>query len=219
MGDPIPFGLSPREAWFSHVPAIPYRRHIRQGDPPRAAGTASIGAQVESILGYADAAFIDDPQLWASRIHPDDLGRVLAAWRQTGEVGDRYHLTYRMIARNGRVVQVLDDAGVAEDPVTGVRSWVRRRRRDDRSGGRPGYAGGRGEVPPAGRADPGGHLHRRGARGRPDGPLPRLHQPADRSTTSSATRPRSGLPIPTSGTTSRTPRTSRRRRPERAAPS
>jgi hypothetical protein len=123
MDDPIPPGVSPREAWFSHVPAIPYVRHIRQSDPPRAAGTASIGAQVESILGYADAAFIDDPQLWASRIHPDDLGRVLAAWRQTGEVGDRYHLTYRMIARDGRVVQVLDDAGIAEDPVTGVRSW------------------------------------------------------------------------------------------------
>jgi PAS domain S-box-containing protein len=114
--------LAPEE-WFAHVPAIAYVRRIQRSEPPRAGETTYISSQVEAILGYPGAAFLADPQVWASLIHPDDLGRVLAAWRRTSEVGDRYHLTYRMIARDGRVVQVLDDAGVAEDPRTGVPSW------------------------------------------------------------------------------------------------
>ncbi len=109
--------------WFIHAPVIPYVRSIELSDPPRAADTTYIGSHVGSILGYPAAAFLEDAQLWASRIHPDDLGRVLATWRQTVAVGDRYHLAYRMTARDGHVVQVLDDAGVGEDPETGVRAW------------------------------------------------------------------------------------------------
>jgi PAS domain S-box-containing protein len=126
MDDPFPAGLTHHPAppaWFANVPAIAYVRRIELSDPPRAADTVYVGPQVDRILGYPDTAFLDDPQLWASRIHPDDLGRVLAAWRQCGAVGDRYHLAYRMIGRDGRIVQVLDDASVGEEPETGTRSW------------------------------------------------------------------------------------------------
>ena len=111
------------DAWLAHVPAIAYVRRMEEHDPPRAARTTYIGPQVESILGFAQAAILGDPDLWTSCIHPDDLGRVLATWRRTTEAGARYHLAYRMIARDGRVLQVLDEAGVAEDPETGTRSW------------------------------------------------------------------------------------------------
>jgi PAS domain S-box-containing protein len=102
---------------------IAYVRRVEQIDPTRAARTTYIGPQVEPILGYAPGELLEDPDLWASRIHPDDLGRVLATWRRTNQIGERYHLTYRMITREGRVVQVLDEAGVAEDPETGIMSW------------------------------------------------------------------------------------------------
>jgi PAS domain S-box-containing protein len=114
---------SPAAAWFANVPAIAYVREIERLDPPRAGRTTFIGSQVASTLGYPGAAFLDDPQLWTSRIHPDDLGRVIATWRRTADAGDRYHLAYRMIASDGRIVQVLDDAGVAEESGTGARSW------------------------------------------------------------------------------------------------
>ena len=110
-------------AWSAHVPAVPYVRRIEPSEPPRAGATAHIGAQVEEILGHGSLEFLDDPDLWVSLIHPDDLGRVLAAWRRTSEPGERFHLAYRMIARGGRLVHVLDDGAVAEDPQTGVRSW------------------------------------------------------------------------------------------------
>ena len=82
-----------------------------------------ISSQVSEILGYPDAAFESDPNLWPSLIHPDDLGRVLATWRRAADVGARYHLSYRMTSRDGRVVHVLDDAAVVEDPRTGDASW------------------------------------------------------------------------------------------------
>jgi PAS domain S-box-containing protein len=116
-------GPTSAEAWFAHVPAIAYVRQIELNDPPQAGPTTYMGPQVQAILGYPSASFLDDPQLWVSAIHPDDLGRVIGAWRRAAEAGDRLHLTYRMVARDGRVVQVLDDAGVAVDPATGARSW------------------------------------------------------------------------------------------------
>ena len=48
---------------------------------------------------------------------------MLVAWRRTTEPGERYRLTYRMVARDGTVIHVLDEAAVAEEAATGTRSW------------------------------------------------------------------------------------------------
>ena len=92
-------------------------------DPVRAGDTTHIGAEVERILGYEPGEFIHDPDLWVARVHPDDLARVLGTWRDTSEVGSRYHLAYRMVAGDGRLVHVHDSASVEEEPGSGVRSW------------------------------------------------------------------------------------------------
>jgi PAS domain S-box-containing protein len=116
-------GGSAPPQWFSKVPAISYVRRIQMSDPVRAGETTHIGAEVERILGYRPAEFIHDPDLWVARVHPDDLARVLGTWRDTSEVGSRYHLAYRMIARDGRLVHVHDSASVEEEPGSGIRSW------------------------------------------------------------------------------------------------
>ena len=88
-------------------------------DPVRAGETTHIGHEVERLLGYRPAEFLIDPDLWAARIHPDDLGRVFGAWRRTSEVGARYQLAYRMLARDGHLVHVVDNAVVGEEPDPG----------------------------------------------------------------------------------------------------
>jgi len=110
------------EAWFAHVPATPYVRRIEPTEPPRAGATEFLGDAVERLLGIPGAAFVADPDLWSKRIHPDDLGRVLATWRTAAEPGAEYHVEYRMLAADGRIVHVLDDAAVVEDDA-GVRRW------------------------------------------------------------------------------------------------
>jgi PAS domain S-box-containing protein len=116
-------GGSAPPQWFSKVPAISYVRRIQMSEPVRAGETTHIGAEVERILGYGPDEFLHDADLWAARIHPDDLGLVFGAWRRTSEVGSRYHLAYRMVARDGRLVHVHDSASVEEEPGSGIRSW------------------------------------------------------------------------------------------------
>jgi len=116
-------GGSAPPQWFSKIPAISYVRRIKMSDPVRAGDTTHIGTEVERILGYGPAEFILDPDLWAARVHPDDLARVLGTWRDTSEVGSRYHLAYRMVARGGRLVHVHDTAAVEEEEGSGIRSW------------------------------------------------------------------------------------------------
>jgi PAS domain S-box-containing protein len=116
-------GGSAPPQWFTRVPAISYVRRIRLSDPVRAGETTHIGHEVEQILGYRPDEFLIDPDLWAARIHPDDLGHVFGVWRRTSEVGTRYQLAYRMIARDGHVVQVFDSAAVDVEPGSGIRSW------------------------------------------------------------------------------------------------
>jgi diguanylate cyclase (GGDEF)-like protein/PAS domain S-box-containing protein len=70
-----------------------------------------VSPQIHSILGFSPEEWLADPELWASRLHPDDRDRVLSeesevlAGRRGAAPSD-----YRMIARDGRVIWFLDDA-------------------------------------------------------------------------------------------------------------
>ena len=68
--------------------------------------------QVESMLGYSPEEWAADSDLFVSLLHPDDRERVLAAHARTHATGEPMHLEYRLIARDGRVVWVHDEARV-----------------------------------------------------------------------------------------------------------
>lgn len=114
---------APPVAWLERAPSIPYVRRLEDVGAVGGVRTSHIGPQVEGLLGHAPEAFVEDPELWTSSVHRDDLGRALAAWRRASETSGSYHLTYRMRARDGREVQVLDEAAPAEDPLTDERTW------------------------------------------------------------------------------------------------
>jgi PAS domain S-box-containing protein len=109
--------------WFTRVPAVSYIRRIRLSEPVRAGESTHVGPEVERMLGYRPAEFLSDPDLWAARIHPDDLGRVFGTWRRASEVGTSYQLAYRMVARDGHLVHVFDSAAVDVEPGSGDRAW------------------------------------------------------------------------------------------------
>ena len=75
-----------------------------------------VSPQIERILGYSPAEWMDDPALWSSRIHPDDREQVLNAEAVVVERGsDDPHDEYRLIARDGRTVWVSDEATLVHD--------------------------------------------------------------------------------------------------------
>jgi len=67
-----------------------------------------------SAVGYEADAFIENRDLWASRIHPDDLARV---WEQLEHIGDTNALSveYRWHCADGSERTFLDQARLARD--------------------------------------------------------------------------------------------------------
>ena len=69
-----------------------------------------LSPQVEETFGYPMSEWQADPKKWSTLIHPDDRDRVLA--EQSAHVAEPGHFVseYRMIAKDGRVVWVHDEA-------------------------------------------------------------------------------------------------------------
>ena len=64
---------------------------------------------VEELLGYPVEEWLTKPDLYHSVVHPDDLERVKREFANTHERREHCSSEYRMIARDGRVVWVLDE--------------------------------------------------------------------------------------------------------------
>jgi diguanylate cyclase (GGDEF)-like protein/PAS domain S-box-containing protein len=104
-----------------HVPAAVY---IDMADPDVSDGgrLAYMSPQIAGILGYLPDELIDDPELWPSRIHPDDRDAALAAYDEHWQTGEPLRAEYRMLARDGSEVWVRDEAfAMADDTRSGQR--------------------------------------------------------------------------------------------------
>ncbi len=94
---------------IEHVPAAFY---IDTADPNVSDGgrLAYMSPQVTGILGYGPEDLIGDPELWPSRIHPDDRAAAIAAYNAHWRTGEPLCAEYRMLARDGTEVWVRDEA-------------------------------------------------------------------------------------------------------------
>jgi diguanylate cyclase (GGDEF)-like protein/PAS domain S-box-containing protein len=67
------------------------------------------------LLGFAPEIWLQQRDLWADRIHPDDRERVLHQIADARRKKEGYRLEYRMISADGRTVWVRDLVNVVED--------------------------------------------------------------------------------------------------------
>ena len=106
-------------ALVEHLPAIVY---LDQYDPTISARYRPIymSPQVEGILGYRPEEFIENPDLWPSLIHPNDREHVFSAEVRLFEGGEMLRQEYHVIARDGRVVWMRDEAVMIRDEVNGT---------------------------------------------------------------------------------------------------
>lgn len=85
-------------------------------DPPQ----RYVAPGIEELLGYTPAEWLADTRIWSALLHPVDRARVLAEARRTEETGDPFSMEYRMLAKDGSVVWVRDEAVLMERmPETG----------------------------------------------------------------------------------------------------
>ena len=76
--------------------------------------------QIEPMLGYSTGEWASNPALFVESLHPEDRERVLAAHALTHATGEPLCIEYRLIARDGEVVWVHDEASVIDDQAGGA---------------------------------------------------------------------------------------------------
>jgi PAS domain S-box-containing protein len=74
-----------------------------------------VSERAESILGYPAGRWIADPDFWIGMIHPDDRERAAERRRSATAEKREYRMEYRVLAADGRVVNVLDSVRVTRD--------------------------------------------------------------------------------------------------------
>lgn len=114
------------------VPAITYTAEI--GPMGR---WHYVSPQVEPLLGFETAEWLNNPSLWLSRIHPEDRETALAAERES-LISGRFSADYRMLARDGHEVWVRDEGALVRgedgspDLIQGVIQDITDRKRLER---------------------------------------------------------------------------------------
>ncbi len=65
---------------------------------------AYVSRQIESVLGFPQRAWLDDPTLWYRQLHPDDKQKWSHEAARMLASGEPLFSTYRVIAHDGRIV-------------------------------------------------------------------------------------------------------------------
>ena len=82
-----------------------------------------ISPQIQEISGFSAQEWLADPKFWLDRIHPDDLEAVRHEIQVTHETLADFHMDYRIIHRNGKVVWLRDFAKIVLDEEGQPKYW------------------------------------------------------------------------------------------------
>ena len=104
------------------VPAVVYISDVH-AQIDTAASKAYVSPQIEALLGYAPAEWTGRA-MWRERIHPDDRERIFQIVDETERTGLGYTEEYRYLAKDGRVVWVIDQVRLLERDAEGKPSLL-----------------------------------------------------------------------------------------------
>ena len=82
-----------------------------------------ISPQIEALTGHPPAEWMEDKDLWEKILHPDDRVSFQSEIKRMNETRQASANEYRMIARKGQVVWVLDEAVLVKDENGKPRFW------------------------------------------------------------------------------------------------
>jgi PAS domain S-box-containing protein len=91
-------------------PAIIYTQEFDES-APSISRTTYVSPRQTEVFGYTTEEVLSDPTMWARMIHPADREGVISADLDSNAgASDRYWQEYRMLAKDGRIVWVRDEA-------------------------------------------------------------------------------------------------------------
>jgi PAS domain S-box-containing protein len=91
------------------LPLVTYAVDLKTG------AVIYVSPQIEELLGYPAITWLSRNQNWYSVLHPDDRDGVLTATEVAHASGKTFSGEYRLVANDGRVVWVRDEATIVQD--------------------------------------------------------------------------------------------------------
>jgi PAS domain S-box-containing protein/putative nucleotidyltransferase with HDIG domain len=85
--------------------------------------TFYISNRIEEICGYPAENWINNKDFWLSIVHPDDRERVQAENLRTNQSFEPFRMEYRLIARDGNITWVRDEAIIMLDEEGRPHHW------------------------------------------------------------------------------------------------
>ncbi|HEX4130564.1 MAG TPA: ATP-binding protein [Pirellulales bacterium] len=98
-------------ALVEQIPAITFMANLAEGGE----NEIYVSPHIETMLGFTQKQWLDDPFLWHRQLHPDDRQRWGDEFALTCASGVQFRSEYRFISRDGRVVWVHGEARVVRD--------------------------------------------------------------------------------------------------------
>jgi PAS domain S-box-containing protein len=98
-------------ALLDQIPAVVFMAYLDKG-----IGEAYVSPQIETTLGFSQSEWLEDPVRWYSRIHPDDKMRWSVEAAEMFLSGRPLRSSYRVIARDGRVLWFQCEAKMIRRP-------------------------------------------------------------------------------------------------------
>lgn len=106
LADPSAPNLEAKyRALLEQIPAVVFMAYLDRG-----ISEAYVSPQIEASLGYSREEWLEDPVRWYQRIHPDDKQRWSLEAASMFLSGKPLRSSYRVIARDGRVIWFHCDA-------------------------------------------------------------------------------------------------------------
>jgi PAS domain S-box-containing protein len=95
------------------IPAVTFMAAL--DDTAAAINELYVSPQIESLLGFTQKEWLEDPVLWYRQLHPDDRDRWHVEFARTCSTAEPFSSVYRFVARDGHVVWVHGHAKVVHD--------------------------------------------------------------------------------------------------------
>jgi PAS domain S-box-containing protein len=115
-GDELPTFDARYRTFVEQIPAVVFMAFLDRG-----ISEAYVSPHIESVLGFSQNEWLDDPVRWYRQIHPEDKERWSLEAAQMLVSGEPLRSVYRVLARDGRVVWFQCDAKMVRDD--GGRPW------------------------------------------------------------------------------------------------
>jgi len=77
--------------------------------------TLYVSPQIQDILGYSPSEWMALPNGWSGQLHPDDHDRTVAENERHHATGEPFRQEYRLLAKDGRIVWIRDEAVIVRD--------------------------------------------------------------------------------------------------------